>query len=134
MVQDQEAVIDSREVTEETMETGAELMVREVVAVECNLVEAVITHVEAKVYRMAIEDGVVQTNIGRTIGMGDTAEYVDSLDIVTYSGVRNYQNTFQEETRRTLQRTSAKNVWERTKSRVITNPTYDTGSTSAPQP
>ena len=79
------------------METRAELTVREVVAVECNLVEAVITHVEAKVYGMVIEDEEVQTNIRRTIGLGDTAEYADSLVIVTYSGVRSYQSTFQEE-------------------------------------
>ena len=132
--QDQEEVINSREITEEIMETRAELTVREVVAVECNLVEAVITHVEAKVYGMAIEDEEVQTNIRRTIGLGDTAEYADSLGIVTYSGVRSYQSTFQEETRRALQRTSARNAWERIKSRVITNPTCDTESTSAPQP
>ena len=110
MDQDREEMINSREIIEEIMETEAELTDREVVAMECNLGEAVITHVEVKVYGMVIEDEEVQTNIGRTIGLVDTAEYADSLVIVTYSGVRSYQSTFQEEMRRVLQRTSAKNV------------------------
>ena len=134
MDQDREEVINSREIIEEIMETEAELTDREVVAVECNLGEAVITHVEVKVYGMVIEDEEVQTNIRRTIGLVDTAEYADSLVIVTYSGVRSYQSTFQGEMRKALQRTSVRNAWERIKSRVITNPTCDTESTSALQP
>ena len=115
------------------METRAELTAREVVAVECNLGEAVITHAEVKVYGMVIEDEEVQTHIGRTIGLVDTAEYADSLVIVTYSGVRSYQSTFQGEMRKVLQRTSVRNAWGRIESRVITNPTCDTESISALQ-
>ena len=133
MDQDREEVIDFREIIEEIMETGAELTDREVVAVECNLEEAVITHAEVKVYGMVIEDEEVQTHIKRTIGLVDTAEYADSLVIVTYSGVRSYQSTFQGEMRKVLQRTSVRNAWEQIKSRVITNPTCDTESISALQ-
>ena len=110
MDQDREEVINSREIIEEIMETEAELTDREVVAVECNLGEAVITHEEVKVYGMVIKDEEVQIHIRRIIVLVDTAEYVGNLVTVTCSGVKNCQSIFQEEMRKVLQRTFVKNV------------------------
>ena len=103
--QDGEETTNSRKIRE-IMETEAETMDRKVVAVE----EAVITREEVRVYGMVIKAEEVQIHVRRIIVLVDTAECVNNLVTVTYSGVTSCQSTFQEEMGRVLQRTSSKNV------------------------